>query len=103
MKTTSPKKQHLRHIVIFRVHPEVEPATETEMIQRLRELGAQGQGIIDWSVERSLDTRKGRLIVQNGLFASQADFEKFRTSPLHQACGEYLKNLADWLVAGYLE
>ncbi|MDQ1218287.1 Dabb family protein [Microbacterium arborescens] len=51
-----------RHIVLFRIHDEVSDERVTEAIDALRSLAVL-PGIQSWTVELSLDQRKGRVIV----------------------------------------
>lgn len=86
-----------RHIILFRLYPD---ADADEVLAQLRSL-ADEPGILRWRVERSLDERKGVVIVQDSLFASRAALEAFRVAPAHVTVAEHLSKNADWLVADY--
>ncbi|MDP9435608.1 MAG: Dabb family protein [Actinomycetota bacterium] len=92
-------EQPYRHIVVFRLPEE---ADVDEVVARLRALGDAPQ-VLSWRVERSLDERKGPVVVEVGLFASAQAFVVWRDSPAHQATAEHLREVADWLVADYLD
>jgi hypothetical protein len=88
-----------RHIVLFSLH---EGADADEAMRRLRELGEQADAI-EWRTELSVDQRKGRVIVENALFADEAEFQTFRASAAHQAVVAHMKENADWVVGDYPE
>jgi len=91
-----------RHIVLFQVHADVADAQVDEEIDALRSLGSL-PGIERWVVERSLDDRKGVVIVEDATFVDRAAFEAFRSSEQHRAVGEQLREIADWLVGDFVE
>lgn len=69
-------------------------------MRALRELG----GVVDaksWRVELSLDTRKGRVIIEEATFSDAESFELFRQHPKHIAVAESMAQLADWWVGDY--
>jgi hypothetical protein len=89
-----------RHIVLFRVHDDI-PDTEVERaVAGLRALGSEIEASA-WSVEISLDTRKGRVIVEDAAFADDAAFERFRVHPPHVAAAQMMAQIADWWVGDY--
>lgn len=88
-----------RHIVLFRLYPDVDAG---EVLAQLRSL-ADEPGILRWRVERSIDERKGIVIVQDSLFESPAALEAFRVAPAHVAIADYLSKNADWLVADHYQ
>ncbi len=90
-----------RHIVLFRIHDEVSDQGVTEAIDALRSLGVL-PGIQSWAVELSLDRRKGRVIVEDGVFSDQAAFEAFRAAPLHRSTAGKMAEISDWWVGDYL-
>jgi hypothetical protein len=60
--------------------------------------------VLEWRIERSLNTAKGTVIVEVGSFADQAALEEFRGSDLHHEIGEFMASICDkWLVGDYLE
>lgn len=93
----------LRHIVLFKIHESVDEAIFEEALRRLKSLGESNPEIHEWSVAASLDTRKGRIIVENAVITDQAALERFRTSAQHTEAGEFMSKISDWLVGDYLE
>ena len=89
-----------RHIVLFRIHDDVAQARVDEAIARLRSLGDL-PGIVRWRVERSRDTRKGRVVVEDAAFVDDAAFHAFATHPAHVAVGEMLSEISDWWIGDY--
>lgn len=89
-----------RHIVLFRVHDDVDEARGTEAVERLRSLGVL-PGILSWQVELSLDTRKGRIIIEDATFADAAAFEEFRGHPRHSEVASEMAEISDWWVGDY--
>lgn len=90
----------IRHVVLFRVHDEVPEADVDAAIAELRAL-ASLRSVQSWRIERSSDTRKGRVIVEVASFASHAKFAAFRRDPAHLAAGETMARLSDWLNGDY--
>lgn len=90
----------IRHIVLFRVHDDVSEADEDAAVAALRALGSL-PSVHAWRVERSSDTRKGRIVVEDATFASASDFEAFRRDPAHVAAGETMAGISDWLNGDY--
>lgn len=94
--------QRRRHVVLFRLHDDVPDAVLDEVITMLRSLG-RSAGVLEWHVELSLDRRKGRVVVENGLFESESAFDAWAASNAHAAAGTRMAQLADWLVGDYVE
>jgi hypothetical protein len=90
----------IRHIVLFRVHDEVSEEDVDSAIASLRALEAL-PSVLSWRVERSSDTRKGRVIVEDASFASEADFAEFRRDPAHVAVGQTMGRISDWVNGDY--
>lgn len=89
-----------RHIVLFRVHDDI-PDTEVERaVAGLRALRSEIEASA-WSVEISLDARKGRVIVEDATFADAGTFERFRVHPAHVAAAQTMAQIADWWVGDY--
>lgn len=61
------------------------------------------RGVLELRVEESLDTRKGRVIVENMLLADPAAAEAFRSDPLHAEVARIMSLMSDWWVADYCE
>jgi quinol monooxygenase YgiN len=91
-----------RHIVLFTLKPEVDATTEAEIMRRLEHLGG-ADGVQEWMIARSLDERKGVVIIENAAFRDEATFKTFRTSPGHREIGQFMRELADWVVGDYIE
>lgn len=91
----------LRHIVLFRVHEEVGEDDVASAVAMLRGLSNLPE-VSSWRVERSLDGRKGRIIVEDATFASPEDFERFRDHPDHIAAGERMAEISDWWNGDYM-
>ena len=89
----------VRHVILFRLYDDADP---DEVLQRLRSLGDL-PGLLAWRVERSLDERKGVVLVQDSLFASVAALQSFREAPLHVEVADFMSRHADWLVADYVQ
>ena len=92
----------LRHIVLFRVREGVGEGRISAAIQALEALEGI-PGIIEWTVCRSQDQRKGAVIVQNSLFESQEALADFAVHPLHNASTDLLRTMADWWIGDYVE
>jgi quinol monooxygenase YgiN len=89
----------IRHIVIFLLKP---GADESEVLRLLRSL-EKSDDVLELTAEQSLDARKGIVVVENALFKDEAAFERFKKSEHHKQVGEEMSQLADWLVADYIE
>ena len=91
-----------KHIVLFKIHDEVSAEVLQKALDLLLALGQDNSDILQWSVTMSLDTRKGRIIVEDAVFANQESFENFRASPKHSEASALMREIADWLVGDYL-
>lgn len=89
-----------RHIVLFRVHDHVDDDRVTEAIERLRALGVL-PGIEAWHIELSLDTRKGRVIVEDATFTDATAFHAFREHPEHAKTAQSMADISDWWIGDY--
>jgi hypothetical protein len=76
-------KTNLRHIVLFKIKDGVNELQIESAIKLLKELGIDNPSIIEWTVEKSLDERKGKIIIENSLFKS--------------------KEISDWIIGDYIE
>lgn len=90
----------IRHVVLFRMHDECTDDDVDDMVEQLRTLGDL-PGILSWRVERSLDERKGRVIVEDATFATQEDLEAFRHADRHRVVAQRMSTMADWLIGEY--
>ena len=88
----------LHHVVLFQLHPGTDV---DDVVARLTALGEQ-PGVVSWRVERSLDERKGVVVLEDAVFASEEALEAFRVSDAHRAVTGHLSQCADWLVADHL-
>ena len=86
-----------RHIVLFRVHDEITYADLLDALSALRELG-DDPGIIEWNVALSLDTRKGRIIVEDATFVNAGAFESWRRGADHGRVAGRMAQISDWWV-----
>jgi len=95
--------QQVRHIVLIKLRSEVDEQVTAHVIEMLKKLGQDVPGVLEWKISKSLDTRKGNVIVENALFASQVDLKNFQDSAEHKKIGNFLKDVADWVVGDYIE
>lgn len=89
-----------RHIVLFRVHDAVSNAELEQAVSALRALGDEID-VKAWTVEVSLDSRKGRVIVEDAAFADAGAFQRFRAHPAHIVVADQLARISDWWVGDY--
>lgn len=89
-----------RHVVLFRVRDDVADPDVSAAVDALRLLGAE-PGVISWDVARSLDTRKGRVIVEDGTFIDRVAFEAWRAGDEHRRVAERMARISDWWVADW--
>lgn len=92
----------LRHLVLFRVYDAVADADVDDALEQLASLGTL-PGVLEWTVRLSDDRRKGRILVENGLFESREAFEAFRVHPQHVQVSTVMRELADWWIGDYEE
>lgn len=89
-----------RHVVLFRVRDDVADPDVSSAIAELRAVG-EGPGILSWDIALSLDTRKGRVIVEDGTFVDRAAFDAWRVTCAHLAVGETMATISDWWVGDW--
>ena len=89
-----------RHVVLFRVHDETPDSDLEVAISSLRALGEEID-VNAWTIELSLDSRKGRVIVEDATFADAAAFQRFRAHPAHIAIADHMARISDWWVGDY--
>ena len=89
-----------RHIVLFRIHDDVSEERLRGVIDVLASF-ALFPGVTTWYVERSLDERKGRIVVQDGTFESRVAFETYRLDAAHLQAGQMMAAISDWWVGDY--
>lgn len=92
----------LRHIVLFRIRDGI---TEDQIAVAIEALAALSviPGLIEWTVRRSLDERKGTMIVENALFENSDALAAFALHPQHAASAALLRTIADWWIGDYDE
>ncbi|MAM38820.1 MAG: sulfite reductase, beta subunit [Erythrobacter sp.] len=91
-----------RHIVLFRIHDHVSDAYVDAVIDTLESF-VLFPGVVSWRTTRSLDERKGRVVVEDATFESREAFERFRTDPAHASAAKTMAEIADWWVGDYEE
>ena len=89
-----------RHIVLFRVHDDVANGRVATAISRLESL-ATLPGVESMRIERSLDGRKGRVVIEDVTFEDAAAFAVFRSAPPHVAVAAEMAEISDWWVGDY--
>ena len=87
------------HHVLFRLR---EGAVVDEAMAWI-ESSRPSEGLLEWRVARSLDERKGPVIVEHAVFVDRAAYDAFVTSPAHRRAGELMSKVADWLVGDFDE
>ena len=92
----------LRHLVLFRLHDGLGDDSAADAIDALRRL-ANVPGVSSLQVERSLDERKGTVIVENLEVADDQALLAFREHPIHIEVVTFMRTIADWWVGDYLE
>jgi hypothetical protein len=102
MSTSSPTGRPYRHIALFQLQAGVSDEQRDEAVDLLRSVG-EHPGVVQWTVELSLDQRKGTIIVENGLFDGADSFEAWRTWDHHRTVAAHMSGIADWLIGDYLE
>lgn len=90
----------VRHLILFRVYDDVLDTDVERALGLLRGL-RHLPGILEWRVELSTDRRKGRVIVQDSVFADAAAIGAFRLAPDHKVSSDLLATMADWVVGDY--
>lgn len=90
----------LVHAVMFNFHEEASPEQVEKAIRMCRALKAL-PGILAWTVQESLDNRKGRTALELGVFESGQAFLDFRTHPVHNEFSSYVRDHADWNIVDF--
>lgn len=88
----------LRHVILFRLR---EGADADRAVALLRSFGPPGS--LKWVIERSIDERKGIVIVEDSTFESQAALDAFRVSEEHAEAVAFMRENADWVVGDWWE
>lgn len=87
-----------RHIVMFRIHDDVNADAFHAAVLALEGLGRETNAL-SWEVFESLDTRKGRILVEDATFDSPDDFAAFRALPAHTEVQVLMSAISDWWIA----
>ena len=90
-----------RHIVLFQIRENTSDEKIEEAINLLKRLGEMDFKMIEWTVTKSLDIRKGNIIIENGLFENKQAFQEFHDSKYHLSVADFMKEISDWLVGDY--
>ncbi|TDL46281.1 Dabb family protein [Microbacterium oleivorans] len=90
-----------RHIVLFRVHDTVEEHDVAHAVDQLTSLAGL-PGITSWQIARSLDDRKGRIIIEEAEFTDADAFAAFRSDPRHQSVAAQMAAISDWWIGDRL-
>jgi heme-degrading monooxygenase HmoA len=93
----------LRHIVFFIVKDGVEESSILEFIENMENFVKGCDGVLSYRVNRSMDSRKGNVVILNVIFNSVEDFEKYRKNPKHIKFAEEASRISDWLNGDYIE
>lgn len=90
------------HVVLFSFRPDTADEVRNEGFQILQKLGeacsGKDAGILSWSVDWNLDTRKNVDIVEIAQFRDEAAFLAFKNHPAHTKSGEFMREISDWQV-----
>ncbi|HAN24116.1 MAG: sulfite reductase, beta subunit [Microbacterium sp.] len=89
-----------RHVVLFRVREGVSQQAIDEAIEALRAL-ASLHPVRRWTVARSLDERKGVVIVEDATFDDASGFAEFRRANEHVSAAAQMSQISDWWVADF--
>jgi heme-degrading monooxygenase HmoA len=90
----------LVHVVMFNFHEEASPEQVTKAIRMCRAL-KELPGVLAWTVQESLDNRKGRTVLELGVFENGQAFLDFRNDPTHQEFANYVRDHADWNIVDF--
>jgi hypothetical protein len=90
-----------RHVVLFRMYDDTPRQVVDALMNDLRAVLQAAEGVEAAQVTRSLDERKGVVVVEDVTFASATAYETFRSSADHQRIAARMAQHADWLVGDY--
>jgi hypothetical protein len=88
----------LRHVILFRLRDGADAETAIRLLRESRPEGA-----LKWVIERSLDERKGVVIIEDTTFRDADALQAFRVSDAHQSSVEFMREWADWVVGDWWE
>lgn len=89
-----------RHIVLFRIHDGVDDGFIDGVVDMM-ETFLLFPGVVSWVATRSLDERKGRVIIEDATFESREAFEAFRDDPAHLSMARTMSAISDWWIGDY--
>lgn len=89
----------LRHVILFRLRE----GADADLAIQLLEAARPAVGTSKWVITRSLDERKGTVIVEDTTFADQASLDAYRASAGHEPVAAYMAEWADWFVGDWWE
>ena len=90
----------LCHIVLFKLHDNVEVAKRKAALQLLTEFCQKSPLLESFRIAESLDARKGHIIIQNTLLKEGVSVNQWREDPKHKQVVEHMKQIADWRLRG---
>lgn len=89
-----------RHVVLFRVRDDVAGPELSAAMEGLKRLG-DSPGIVEWTIELSLDERKGRIVIEDATFIDIDAFRTWRSGAAHREIASQMSEIADWLVGDW--
>lgn len=90
-----------KHIVLFKIYNEVPDEKYQEALRTLRLVGEK-LNLSKYMINESIDTRKGRGIIEEVEFESEAEYLLFKDSSEHKNAGVLMREMSDWIVGDYL-
>lgn len=93
-----PTGKALRHVILFRLREGADADRALELLRSFRP-----PGTTKWVIERSIDERKGVVIVEDSTFESEAALDAFRVSTDHAEAVAFMRENADWVVGDWWE
>lgn len=91
----------LAHAVVMRFRDEASHEDVTKAVQLVEGL-KDLPGILSWMVvPQSLDERKGRRLLELGVFENGQALLDFRVHPDHTEVTDHLRNVADWDIVDF--
>lgn len=89
------------HLIIFRMHPEATVVVRDEALRLMAAMG-ETEGVLEYHMAESEDTRKGIVLSEMMAFKDRAAFEEFKKTEAHTAFANFIRNWADWNIADYV-
>ena len=88
----------LRHVVLFKLREGADADRALALLRSFRP-----PGTLRWVIEKSIDVRKGDVIIEDSTFESLEALDAFRVSPEHAEAVEFMREHADWVVGDWWE